>query len=203
MFQKKIGQERVILPKNIQGFGVKERKMQTTPWHNYALITFLAGKNISNLGKTKLQKLVFFMKAVKNIPVDYSYRFYTYGPYCDELSGDISYLEAVNALDISSDINGFGFVIREGEKSAFMKNKARDFLAKFENDINDIIEKFKNKNANEMELLSTIVYLNKREDVCRANKKCLVERIRELKPHFSLSKIQSGIDELSSFGYLN
>jgi hypothetical protein len=30
-----------------------------------------------------------------------------------------------------------------------------------------------------------------------------VERIRELKPHFSLSKIQSGIDELSSFGYLN
>lgn len=61
----------------------------------------------------------------------------------------------------------------------------------------------KNKNANEMELLSMIVYLNKREDVCRANKKCLVERIRELKPHFSLSKIESGIDELSSFGYLN
>ena len=120
--------------------------MQTTPWHNYALITFLAGKNISNLGKTKLQKLVFFLKAVKNIPVDYGYRFYTYGPYCDELSGDISYLEDVKALDISSDINGFGFVIREGEKSAFMKNKARDFLAKFENDINDIIEKFKNKN---------------------------------------------------------
>jgi len=176
--------------------------MQTTPWHNYALITFLAGKNISNLGKTKLQKLVFFLKAVKNIPVDYGYRFYTYGPYCDELSGDISYLEDVKALDISSDINGFGFVIREGEKSAFMKNKARDFLAKFENDINDIIEKFKNKNDNEMELLSTIVYLNKREDVCRANKKCLVERIRELKPHFSLSKIESGIDELSSFGYL-
>lgn len=36
--------------------------MQTTPWHNYALILYLADRaDEINLGKTKLQKLIFFL----------------------------------------------------------------------------------------------------------------------------------------------
>ncbi|HAJ27844.1 MAG TPA: hypothetical protein DCG53_11490 [Syntrophus sp. (in: bacteria)] len=90
--------------------------MQTTPWQNYALITYLAGRAPEmNLGKTKLQKLIYFLKTVKNIPLDYSYRFYTYGPYCDELAGDLSYLSAVDALEISFDAGRFGYAVRKGK----------------------------------------------------------------------------------------
>lgn len=176
--------------------------MQTTPWHNYALITYLAGKEDIRLGKTKLQKLIYFLKTLKKVPVDYNYRFYTYGPYCDELAGDVDYLTAVKAVDTAIDSSGFGYAIREGQNSGFLKNKAKDFLERYRKDIEDVVEKFSAKNAREMELLSTIYYLTYNEEDCRTNRKHLLQRTHELKPQFRTPEIESGIDELLSFGYM-
>lgn len=177
--------------------------MQTTPWQNYALITYLAGRALEmNLGKTKLQKLIYFLKTVKKIPLDYSYRFYTYGPYCDELAGDLSYLSAVDALEISFDAGRFGYAVREGKHADRFRNKAAWFFEKYQQDIDDLIEKFTDKNAREMELLSTILYLSSNEDRCRQNRDFLAERVKDLKPQFNSAEIEAGINELVSFDCL-
>jgi uncharacterized protein len=177
--------------------------MQITPWHNYALIIYLAGRaDEMNLGKTKLQKLIYFLKAVKNLPLEYSYRFYTYGPYCDELAGDLSYLSAIHALDTSFDSNRFGYAVREGKNAVLFRNKAEWFFEKHQQDIDDVINKFMDKNAREMELLSTILYLTYNEQQCRENRDFLLERVKDLKPQFSPTEIEKGINELASFDYL-
>lgn len=177
--------------------------MQTTPWHNYALIIYLAGRaDEINLGKTKLQKLIYFLKAVKNLPLEYSYRFYTYGPYCDELAGDLSYLSAIGALEISFDTNRFGYAVREGKHADMFRNKAEWFFKKHQQDIDDVVQKFMGKNAREMELLSTILYLTYNEQQCRENRDSLLERAKDLKPQFAPAEIEAGIDQLISFDYL-
>lgn len=178
--------------------------MDSTQWKNYALITYLArqSKNGKNLGKTKLQKLVYFLKTVKKLPLDYTYRFYTYGPYCDELAGDISYLSAIKAINVSLCSNGFGYEIHPGPKADFLEKKAASFLEEYQSEIDDITDQLLNKSAREMELLSTILYLFRNDETCYTDKNTLLKRVEELKPHFDTTEIKSGLNELVCLKYL-
>lgn len=177
--------------------------MDKTPWSKYALIAYLSKKvNAKGLGKTKLQKLIFFLKNVKKIPFDYRYRFYTYGPYCDDLAGDIDYLSAVHALNVHLDSSGFGYCIEPGEKTEWMINKGKDFIDTYKNEIDELVENLASKNARQLELLSTITYLIQSEVECRGDHDILVDRVLELKPRFNASEVESGVKELNDFGYL-
>lgn len=47
-------------------------------------------------GRTRLQKLVYLLKTRYGIPFSFNFRPYYYGPYSDELSNLISFLNALN-----------------------------------------------------------------------------------------------------------
>lgn len=176
---------------------------QSTPWNSYALIVHLARQvGGKNLGKTKIQKLVYFLLAVKNIPVSYAYRFYTYGPYCDELAGDVDYLAAIGCLNVSPGPAGMGYTIEAGEQADRLEKKALSFIQQNQEAISEIVEKFGQKNARELELLATLVYLTRHEKDCQASFDNLQRRVLELKPRFRAEEVDLAYNELMNSGYL-
>lgn len=47
----------------------------------------------SYLGRTALQKLVYFLHVLK-VPMDFRFRIHHFGPFCDELAGTLDWLQA-------------------------------------------------------------------------------------------------------------
>ena len=58
-------------------------------------------------GKTKLQKLVYLSQVLYDIPLEYRFEPYNYGPYSDELTTDISNLEFRGLLSVTFDNEGY------------------------------------------------------------------------------------------------
>jgi uncharacterized protein YwgA len=179
--------------------------MTGTPWHQYGLIVRIA-KSLEHtqLGKTKLQKLVFLMQELKGVPTDYRFHFYTYGPYSSSLTGDASYLDAIGGLGIRQHL-GFGaYEILPGKDADSFLTKSESFLDEHKDKIDAIIEQFGRGSAQDLELIATLVYIAHYEPSFEpGNDQFLIDRARELKPKFGENEIRSSLGKLKDLGYLN
>src|SRR3972149_3482778 len=66
-------------------------------WNRLALITALV-KEMPGLGRTAIMKLPFFLVVLRNVPLDYDLRLYTYGPFDSNVLDDLSYAESLEAV---------------------------------------------------------------------------------------------------------
>jgi uncharacterized protein len=146
------------------------------------------------LGRTKAQKLVFLLAELYKVPTDYLFRFYTYGPFSNELAGDIDYLAKIDVLDSTFYLDKGFYEIEPGklcDQSNIQKTLSKDDVDL----IQKLVEEFGTKNAQELELVSTIVFVN-RFDEFGATHAGLMERTKVLKPKFSEDDIQKAIDSV-------
>lgn len=169
-------------------------------WNKYALLVFISKimkHKEYKLGKTSLQKIIYLLKTVCELPISYSYDFYIYGPYSAEVESDLEYLNSIEILNVSFEDYGNyrGFNITPNKKTERIMEKAEDFISTYRKIIEGLIESYGDKTARELELIGTIVYLLKEEKI---DQELLVERINELKPHFEKVEVARGIDEVKS-----
>ncbi len=75
-----------------------------------AMVALVGNAQTRRLGKTQLQKLVYFLQK-SGVPLGYEYEIYHYGPYSFELSDDMDSLDSLGVLNVESDPNGYGFDI--------------------------------------------------------------------------------------------
>lgn len=179
--------------------------MNPTFWNNYGLLAYIVKRLgvYENLGKTKLQKLVFLMKELKNVPVQYRFHFYTYGPFSSDLAGDLSYLDYIGGVKIYGDSYQNGYEIRPGDSTEYLIQKADIFLKWNQPAIDDILNQFGSKQARDLELIATLVYVAYYSPVYQeGDRDHLIFQTKELKPKFNEAEIDSAISELQYFGYL-
>lgn len=172
---------------------------QSTPWNEYGLLAYLAGRlENRRFGKTKLQKLVYFLLEAKRIPLGYRYRFYTYGPYSDTLAGDVDYLSTIGALKVAYDVAVGGYNIRPGEKAKILEQKAQPFLNFHKQAVDEVLDHLSDKNVRDLELLSTVLYLWSNDAECRSSVDTLVAKATRLKPHLRNEDIRNGLEMLKN-----
>jgi uncharacterized protein YwgA len=176
------------------------------PWKRYALIVKLAQafqKINRQFGKTALQKMVYLFQEIYRVDCDYSFDFYTYGPFTSQLLNDLDYTEHIGGVNVSRVDNSVGgYEITPGEDVEYILKKAEGFIeapdinAKLE----QLIADFGRYSAVELELRSTIVYVDRdlrRTGTWREMEEIL-RLVKELKPKFSPDEIRSAIEELKS-----
>jgi len=175
--------------------------MSGTPWNDYGLVTHIAQRlgGGQNLGKTKLQKLVYLLRELKGVQVGYDFRFYNYGPYSDGLSGDLGYLQALGGVKVTYDplVNMYDIVA--GDKAGVLEEKAAGFLRENRAALNEVIDQFGRRQAKDLELISTIVFVAK--SGIRQERE-LIAKVKELKPKFDRAEIKVSLTELNEAGYL-
>ena len=151
-------------------------------------------------GKTVLQKMVFLLQEVYEVDAGYSFGFHTFGPFAPELLGDLDMAETSEAVIVKSvdGGSGHGYVIKPGEGMEKCLKEAEEFLHANSSNISALVSAFGTKNAKELELLTTILYLNKEImfDVTKMTRAEAIGKIRELKPKFSDAEVESGMTEL-------
>ena len=64
-------------------------------------------------------KCLFFLKVLKNVPLPYSFRLYTYGPFDSDVLDDLRYAEALGAVEstLVAYPGGRGYEYQRGRRS--------------------------------------------------------------------------------------
>jgi uncharacterized protein YwgA len=167
----------------------------TEKWGQYGLMAELAIKLegvAPQFGKTVLQKLVYILQEIYRVPCGYDYILYNYGPYSEALADDLSFFASMDGVEIDWSC-GLGYEIKEAGKTAHFRKRGEDFLTKYASQIKKVIKEFGGMNAKELELRSTIIYVSKEGPL---KEKELLNRVKEIKPHFSVAEIGSAYQEL-------
>ncbi|MGI6427995.1 MAG: hypothetical protein ACOX0L_10385 [Natronincolaceae bacterium] len=164
-------------------------------WDQYSLIAELTLKlkDVSpQFGKTVLQKLVYILQEIYKVPCGYNYILYNYGPYSAGLADDLNFFATMEGVKIEWG-GGLGYEIKEADRTEYFREKGEDFLEKYAPEIDKVIKRFGRMHAKELELQSTIMYALKKESL---NKGKLVQFVKEIKPYFTHSQIESSYQKL-------
>lgn len=167
----------------------------TEKWGQYGLMAELALKleGISpQFGKTVLQKLFYILQEIYQVPCGYDYILYNYGPYSDELADDLNFFASMDGVSIVWG-QGLGYQIKKAGETVHFRERGKDFLTRYASQIEDVIKEFGGMNARELELRSTIIYVSREEPL---EKNELLNRVKEIKPHFTDSEIDYAYQEL-------
>lgn len=179
-----------------------------TPWHRYALIAELAqrleGKS-AQFGKTSLQKMVYLLQELNDVSTNYQFSLYTHGPFTAQLLGDLDLVEAFGAVKVQYVLSGYGgYQISPGSEWKAIRDKAAQFLDEKKDAIDRVVNEFGGFSAKELELRSTIVYLDR--EIKRSRKSLdrggFIRLVKKIKPRFTEETIGEALGELESKGHV-
>ena len=175
------------------------------PWIQCGVIADLTKRleGVSpQFGKTALQKMVFLLQEIYKVDVGYSFGFHTFGPFAGELLGDLDFAERMGAVQVKSveGSYGNGYLIEPGAHIKEIFAKAEPFLKQHGKELDALVSAFGTKTAKDLELLTTIIYLNKEImwDEQKMTRTEAVGKIRELKPKFTDTDVRRGMTELET-----
>jgi uncharacterized protein len=179
----------------------------TFPWERYAFIAELAETAPKGwLGRTALMKCAYFLQVLKDVPLGYNFSLYTYGPFDASVLYDLASAETLEAVKVRtiSHPNGYGYDIRPSSGAREIKSKGAEFLAAHRDSINWVIDEFKDLNAAQLELASTMVYVDR--EAVRAGEPLPLEeitrRVLAIKPRFDFDRAYNQAESLRCKGLL-
>lgn len=135
-------------------------------------------------GELHLQKAVYFLQELVNIPTLYEFILYKYGPFSFELRDELTSMRADGLIKLQLQPSPYGpsLVITEhGEK---LKNRFPLTINRYNKKIKFVAKIIGNKDADALEQLSTAFYVT-REKLIRKDVNKRAHCIRKLKPQIS------------------
>jgi uncharacterized protein YwgA len=163
------------------------------------LIKLVSKAPSKHLGRTAIMKLTYFLGALRDVPLGYRFTLYAYGPFDSSVLQDVDMASNVGALR-STPVTyptGSGYDITAGPLSASVETSAQGFVNQYLDDIDWVVNEFGNLSAADLELTSTIIYIDQ-EVGGTIQPDDLARRVHEVKPHFKVDKIFRRIDELKA-----
>ena len=152
------------------------------------------------LGRTAVMKLCYFLQTLRNVPLGYRFTLYSYGPFDARVLSDISAAEALGGIESKTVLysGGYGYEISAARKSEFVKGLASNFVKRHGPDISWVVQQFGKFGSADLELLSTIVYVDREHAGARRKQTTdgLAEDVQEIKPHFKRAYVQSKTEYL-------
>lgn len=159
-----------------------------------------------HIGRTALMKYMYFLQVLRGVPLGYNFSMYSYGPFDSDVLSDLGSAEMLNVVDVTpvEFAGGYGYRIRPGARAESAKRGAEKFLVDHGKDIDWLFSVFGNLNSAQLELTSTIVYVD-REFAKRKQQGSISEitaRVSEIKPRFSRDQVRGFVEDLLKQGVL-
>jgi len=159
-----------------------------------ALISVLAARSKGgNMGRTALMKYMYLLQTVRGVPLGYRFTLYAYGPFDSDVLVDLSVAEAFEAVTSELELysGGYGYKIRPAHNSKWLEKRSEKFLSRYSKDVDWVIKHFGSFTSAELELVGTIVYVDREALGGRkqAGLENIAKLVHEIKPHFSKEKI--------------
>lgn len=156
-----------------------------------SLIEFM--KNYDSwCGETHIQKSLYFLQTMLDVPTEFEYILYKHGPFSFELRDNLGEMRGNMLVDLRNR-SPYGpsywatetgkALIERYPKTATMYQKEIDFIA----------QHFSNLGVAELERLATALFITKKEEELIED---CAKRINEIKPHISVDVAAKAIQEV-------
>lgn len=140
------------------------------------------------VGKTHIQKAVYFAQEAAGADLGFRYVIHYYGPYSRELDSLVQRLEAQSVLDVTPEPDGYGYEVALGETQ--LEEALEEYLQR---SVDSIAKHLGGMKTLELERLSTAFYIRNR--LPGADREVWVREVKNLKPKFSEEEIEKALDE--------
>lgn len=170
-----------------------------------ATIASLAKRSERRLGRTAVMKLAFLLQSLRDYPLMYAFKLYTYGPYDSQVLEDLKVAELRGGVRSAVFLwtGGVGYEISAGDDVETLAGGA-EFTEKQSDDLDWVLAEFGSRTAGDLEIASTIVFVDR--ELHRHGKQSPIEdvvtRVHAIKPHHSVERIQEEARRLHSRGWL-
>lgn len=151
------------------------------------LVAIVQGR--TGLGRTALMKLCYFLQTLRGVPLGYDFTLYSYGPFDSTVLSDLATAESLGGVisRIVQYSSGYGYEIEPTGRSRTVVGLAPGFVEKYRDEIDWVVTVFGDLRRAELEVLSTIVYVDRAyadagESLAEED---LVRRVRDIKPNYS------------------
>jgi len=158
--------------------------------HRFAIIRYLVD-NLKDVGKIKIQKLIYFLQFICKVPLGYVYKMHYYGPYSDELNDDLIVMQSNENVKIEVDPSGYGYHIIPGTEAVAIDENV---LTKYSEQIDKCLGEFGDFSPNQLEIISTLHFVKYVAGV--SDEKKVIEKTVMLKPVFPKSLIEETYKQL-------
>jgi hypothetical protein len=176
-------------------------------WRRLALITALVERAPGQmLGRTAIVKLVYLLQVFRRVATGYTFSLYSYGPFDSDVLNDLDSAASLKGLQVRtvSYAVGYGYEVRPGPAADYVKRQAASWLVQHSDDIDWVVQKFGGRSASELELLATLIYVD-RERAVSGQKILLTELVRQVrgvKPHFPEDYVTAQAQAAQAEGWL-
>jgi uncharacterized protein YwgA len=144
-------------------------------------------------GETNIQKATFFLQELAGVPLDFDFVLYKYGPYCFDLTDELTAMRANSILTLQIRDPRYGPCYVPGELSGTLLEHYPKTTSRFRREIDFVAERLGTKGVTELERLATALYVERKLSV-DAQKRA--DKIIELKPHISRSDALAAVQEV-------
>ncbi len=151
-------------------------------------------ENGSWCGETHIQKAMFFLQEMAEVPTGFTYILYKHGPFSFDFRDELTSLRADGLLELTPQPYPYGpslSVTRIGES---LKERFPRTLERYQDKIDFIAETLGDKGVTELERLATALYVIK--ELREENVRIISERIRELKPHITPEQAREAAEKV-------
>lgn len=148
------------------------------------------------MGKTKLQKLTYFLQESASVPLGYRFKMHHYGPFAEALETDLARLRLAGQVHVSPDPSGYGFQI--AADASIPDEEWRGSVEPFSTEVTQVLEVFGQWPIAKLELAATIHFVERL--LRNATPTEVIEKTMALKPKFGEGYVFSVYDELVQLG---
>jgi hypothetical protein len=176
-----------------------------TEQERLGILTYLISNTPAQwAGRTAIVKFCYLLQEVEGVQLGYHFTLYSYGPFDSQVLADIGNAESLGLLRSTYEQypSGYGYRIESRIDSTKLDVFAGKAINAVRNHLDRVLDLFGKRNAAQLELDSTIVYVQNQLVTSResASSSTIAKKVREVKPHFQLSEIVSRIKELEQEG---
>lgn len=159
------------------------------------LITHLKD-NGSWCGETHLQKAVYFLQTMLEVPLDYDARLYKHGPFSFDLRDEITALRAYRLVELVPQPYPYGPSLQISSNGIRLTETFNEVVDKYNDKIKWLAKALGNKGVVDLEKLGTALLVSREENMIGKNLNEIIARIIELKPHIEEEEARNALQKV-------
>ena len=149
-------------------------------------------------GETHIQKASYILKELLQVPLDYQFVLYKYGPFSFDLSGDLTAMRAQGLLKLVPHAYPYGPELRPTEASEQVRKLYPRTSTKYTDAIDFVASRLGSMGVADLERISTALYVTREQNAPR-DVDARAQQIVELKPHVSLGDARAAVTAMDTY----
>jgi hypothetical protein len=144
-------------------------------------------------GETHIQKAMYFLQHLLQVPTEFEFVLYKHGPFSFDLRATLTFMESEDLVRWRPRSYPYGPSLEAGADHDFLRRHYGTFILVYEPKIEFMADRLASKDVKDLERLATALYVT-----LEGNSDDRAARLNTLKPHVAIQDARMAVAELDS-----